>query len=29
MQEEASKRRIVDYRKWLGDKSDEMPGNRV
>ena len=30
MQEEASKRRIVDYlRKWLGDKLDEMPGNRV
>ena len=28
--DEASKLRILDYlRKWLGDKSEEMPGNLV
>jgi hypothetical protein len=30
LDDEASKLRILDYlRKWLGDKSGEMPANRV
>jgi len=30
LDDEASKLRILDYlRKWLGDKLEEMPANRV
>ena len=30
LEDEASKLRILEYlRKWLGDKLEEMPGNRV
>jgi hypothetical protein len=30
LEDEASKLRILDYlRKWLGDKLEEMPANRV
>jgi len=30
LENEASKLRILDYlRKWLGDKLEEMPANRV
>ena len=30
LNDEASKRRILDYlQKWLGEKLEEMPANRV